>query len=84
MTRIVRNLMGAVVVLATLMASMAQAQNYPPKVPKGPTVEGVQIVRGESLASTGAELRVWMVIALVLLVAGVFTVRAGRRRASRG
>lgn len=61
----------------------ALAGDYPPKKPN---VEGVQVVRGapEGLAATGADIKVWMLIAGVLIVVGLVTVWLSKRRAAAG
>lgn len=75
----------AAVMLVLHSVGTAIAQDYPPKPPK---VEGVQVVRGapanEGLAATGANVKVWMLIAAVLIVVGVVTVWLSKRRATAG
>lgn len=72
-------LAAAGLVLAVAGPALAQA-SYPPAPPSGETV--VRDPGTGELAFTGAEISLWMIIAVALIVVGAVAVLLGRRRAA--
>jgi hypothetical protein len=74
-------IMATIVVLAHSLVAFAQSypggNNTPP-----PTVGGEQFHRGAHLGSTGTDVLLWVVIALVAILAGIALRKVTRTRAA--
>ena len=81
-----RVLATAAMVVATslLFTGVALAQSYPGgnKSP-GPTVGGEHFVRGENLTRTGSDVLLYVIVALLALLAGLALRKVTRTRAAQ-
>ena len=78
MKKLMKSLLGAATYCVLAAVPAFAAPGYPPKPDPG---GGTTISRGpDSTAFTGAEITVWMFVLAALVMVGVLSLLAGRRR----
>ena len=80
--RISRRAVFVTTVLATVLTALPAFAQYPGGGETPPTVKGEKFFRGAT-AKTGSDIRLFVIIALILLGLGVLAYVASRRQARR-